>query len=163
MQEMKRKILSFVFSAMALLTPAGAVADEASDEAVGKSIRQEFGILRGNYFVRGRRVSDQIMMGLGIPNPERKISDGNFLLSGCRRHDCPEKSAVIVTPTDAMLAASMIYFPCSMEKAAPDCFKTPHLRIFMKKKNDRPAFVQELQDWAAREGYKGAAETEILH
>ena len=32
----------------------------------------------------------------------------------------------------------------------------------MKKKNDLPALVQELQDWAAREGYTGAAERQFL-
>jgi hypothetical protein len=158
----KNRILSFVIPAIALLFPAKATAEEVSPPAVAKSIRQEFGPLRGDYFVRNRRVSDQIIMGLGIPNPERKISDGNFLQSGCRRHYCPEKSAVLVTPSGMMLAAGMIYFPCSGEKAAPDCFETPHLRIFMKKKHDRPGFVQELQDWAVRVGYKGAAQTEIL-
>ena len=56
----------------------------------------------------------------------------------------------------------MIYFPCSAVKAAPDCFKNPHLRIFMKKKNDRPDFVQELNEWAVRVGYKGTTERETL-
>ena len=159
---MKCKTLSFVFSAVALMSLAKAAADEVSHPAVAKSIRQEFGTLRGDYFV-DRLVSDQIIMGLGIPNPERKISDGIFLQSGCRRHSCDEKSAVIVTPAGTMLAAGMIYSPCSVEKAAPDCFKISYLKIFMKKKNDRPVFVQELQNWAASVGYKGdAAETQIL-
>lgn len=160
---MKRKIPPFVFSAIALLSPAKIAADEVSHPAVGKSIRQELGNLRGDYFVRGGGVSDQIIMGLGIPNPEKKISDGNFLQSGCRRHSCDEKSAVIVTPAGTMLAAGMIYSPCSVNNAAPDCFMTVHLKIFMKKKNNRPAFVQELQNWATGVGYKGGpAETQIL-
>jgi hypothetical protein len=166
MADMKCKTLSFVFSAIALLSLAKAAADEVSHPAVAKSIRQEFGTLRGDYFV-DRLVSDQIIMGLGIPNPERKISDGIFLQSGCRRHSCDEKSAVIVTAKGAMLAAGMIYLRCGGDPVerpyAPpvSCTLAPHLRIFMKEKNDRPAFVQELQDWAARVGYKGSAAERI--
>jgi hypothetical protein len=156
---MMRKTLSFAFSAVVFFSAASAAENEVSGPAIAKSIRQEFGRLRGDYYVPGRRVSDQIIMGLGIPNPDRKISDGNVLQSGCRRHSCDEKSAVIVTPAGAMLAAALIHFRCDPR----DCDSVPHLTMFMKQKNDRPAFVQELQDWAARVGYKGgAAEKQIL-
>jgi hypothetical protein len=159
---MKSKILSFVFSAAALLAPASAATLDRYSPGVAKSVHQEFGGIRADYFTSAR-VSEQIMMGLGIPNPTRSLSDGNSLISGCRRHSCDEKSAIIATPAGTMLAAGMIYFPCSGKNAAPDCFKTPQLKLFMEKKNNRPDFVQELKDWAARVGYKGgAAEIEIL-
>jgi hypothetical protein len=163
MSNMKRKIITLAFLASALSAPGRAATPDLYTPAIAKSVLHEFGGMRRDYFVPGRRVSDQIMMGLGIPDPTKRLADGNYLISGCRQHSCTEKSAVIVTPAGTMLAAGIIYFPCAMEKAAQDCFMTPYLRIFTKKKNDRPAFVQELQDWAAREGFKGAPETEILH
>jgi len=164
---MKRKILFFVFSAAALLAPVRAATLDHYSPDVAKSVRLGFGDIRGDYFV-DRPVSDQIMMGLGIPNPTKSLADGNYLISGCRRHSCDEKSAVIVTAKGATLAAGIIYFRCGGDPvkrpSAPpvDCTLGPHLRIFMKQKNDRPAFAQELQDWAAREGYKGTPETQIL-
>lgn len=163
---MKSKILPFVFSAVALLAPARAATDDVPSDALVKSVHREFGGIRYDYFVPGRRVSKQVMMGLGIPNPARHVADGNILISGCRPHSCDEKSAVIVTPAGAMLAASLIYLSCDgdMDKRRPavDCKLRPHLRIFIKQKNDRPALVQELKDWAAREGFTGAAEKQIL-
>ncbi|HSS12560.1 MAG TPA: hypothetical protein VLL04_01620 [Rhizomicrobium sp.] len=154
---MNRKILSFVFSAIALFAPTGAYALDHYSPQVAKSVRHEFGGIRQDYFTSGR-VSDQVMMGLGIPDPTKPLTDGNYLISGCRHHNCPEKSAVIVTPAGTMLAAGLIHFRCTPR----DCDSVPHLTIFMTKRNDRPAFVQELQDWAAREGYKGAAERQTL-
>ena len=156
---MKYKILSLVFAAAALLAPARAATLDHYSPDVAKSVRLEFGGIRKGYFVPGWRVSDQIMTGLGIPNPTKRLADGNYLISGCRQHSCDEKSALIVTQAGAMLAAGLIHFRCSRQ----ECDTVPHLTIFMKKKNDRPAFVQELQDWAVRQGYKGASETQILH
>ena len=163
---MKRKILPFVFSAVALLAPARAATDDVPSDALVKSVHREFGGIRHNYFGRRWRVSEQVMMGLGIPNPARHVADGNYLISGCRRHSCDEKSAVIVTPAGAMLAAGLIYLSCDgdLDKRMPAvaCALRSHLRIFMKQKNDRTALVQELKDWAAREGFTGAAEKQIL-
>ena len=163
---MKSKILPLVFSVSALLAPARAATDGVSSPNIAKSVQQELGAVHGDYFVPNRPVSAQIMMGLGIPNPVRPIADGNLLRSGCRPHSCDEKSAVIVTPAGAMLAAGLIYLSCDgdLDKRRPavDCKLRPRLRIFMKQKNDRPALVQELKDWAAREGFTGAAEKQIL-
>ena len=161
---MKSNILSFVFSAIALSASAKAGTLDRYTPAVAKSVRQEFGGIRQDYFLPGRPVSDQVMMGLGIPNPNKLLPEGNTLISGCRRHSCDEKSAVIVTSAGAMLAAGMIYFSCSPKPGdrTRNCDFGPYFRIFLKKQNDRPDFVQELQDWAVRQGYKGAPETQIL-
>jgi len=163
---MNRKILPFVFSAAALLTPAGAATDDVSEPNFVKSIQHEFGAIRHDYFGRRLRLSEQIFREMGIPNPPRPSADGNILISGCRPHSCDEKSSVIVTPAGAMLAAGLIYFSCNgdldQRKSAVHCELRPHLMIFMKQKNDRPTLVQELKDWAAREGYTGAAEKQFL-
>jgi len=153
-----RKILPLVFLVAALAAPVQAATKDVSLPAVGKSLRQAFGGMRHDYFVPGRRVSDQIMMGLGVPNPPRPIADGNSLLSGCRPHSCDEKAAVIVTPAGAMLAAGLIYLGC--DQPTTDCAMAPHLTLFLQQKN--AAFARELQDWAVRQGYKGAAQTQIL-
>src|SRR5258708_2210594 len=159
-------ILPFVFAAVALLAPARAATDDVRWPAVVKTVQHEFGGIRHNYFGRNWRVSEQIIMGLGNPNPTRPIAHGNYLVSGCRPHSCDEKSSLIVTPAGALFAAGMIYLRCrgDMDKRKPlvACDFRPHFRIFMKQKNDRPALVQELQDWAAREGYTGAAERQFL-
>ncbi|HKX64135.1 MAG TPA: hypothetical protein VJM78_02420 [Rhizomicrobium sp.] len=163
---MKSKILLFIFSVAAVLTPVWAATDDIPWPAVVKSVRHEFRGIRYNYFGPNWLVNEQIIMGLGIPNPARHVADGNTLVSGCRPHSCDEKSAVIVTPAGAMLAAGLIYLSCDgdLDKKIPavDCKLRPRLRIFMKQKNDRPALAQELKDWAAREGFAGAAEKQIL-
>ena len=85
---MTRKILPLAFSAIAFSPPARAATPDLYTPAVSKSVDLEFGDIRRDYFVRGRRVSDQIMMGLGIPNPPKLLPEGNTLISGCRRHSC---------------------------------------------------------------------------
>ena len=161
---MTRKISAFVSLAMTLAAPVWAATDPVPPIALGKSVHREFGGIRHDYFFPGR-VSDQINLGQSIPNPPKLLPEGNTLISGCRVHSCDEKTAVIATGAGVMLAAGMIYLRCVPEKVerAQGCKMVTHLRIFLKQKNNRPDFVQELKEWAARVGYKGGdAEMQIL-
>lgn len=102
-------------------------------------------------------------MGLGIPDATVHLADGNYLQSGCRRHSCDEKAAIIVTPTGAMLAAGLIYFPCSLPPSLADnCELIPRLMVFEKRGNSQPVLLRELQDWAEHEGQIKATETKLL-
>jgi len=135
------------------LSGAGA-ADFDDGPALYKAIDKEIGPARGKYLGRGGLVSDQIGMALGHPWPTRQLADGNYLVSGCRPHDCPEKGAVVATPTGAVLAAGLINFPCAMDRkvAGIVCKKydtaPPVLTVFLRKKNNRPAILRDLKDWA---------------
>jgi len=161
---MKLKILVLVLSAAA--APARAASRDIPSDVLVKSVEHEFGGMRHNYIGRSWRVNEQIFMGMGVPNPDKTVADGNILISGCRRHSCDEKTAIIVTPAGAMLAAGMIYFRCpdDLDKRKPpvDCDYRPYFRIFLKRKNDRPALVQELKDWAAGEKFTGEPEKLFL-
>ena len=146
---MKLKLLALLFSVAVAVAPARAASNAISPDVVVKSVEHEFGGMRHNYFGRNWRVNEQIFMGMGVPNPDKPVADGNILMSGCRRHSCDEKSAIIVTRAGAMLAAGMIYFRCpdDLDKRKPpiDCDFRPYFRIFLKQKNNRPALVQELK------------------
>ena len=127
------------------------------------TVQKELGGLRGSYFVQNLLVSEQIVLGMGNPAPNVRLADGNYLASGCRQHECPEKSAVIVTPSGTMLAAALIYFPCiehskDLADAGSNCAQHRILALFVKQKNNRPALLKELQDWA--EGEVGAERKE---
>jgi hypothetical protein len=166
----KTGIWCCVFCVIAVLVPADAATDDASFPAVYKSIRHEFGSIRGGYFIPDRRVSEQIMMGLRIPYPTMHLADGNYLISGCRPHSCDEKASVIVTAAGVALMAGLIHFQCNQDPNKPNpapagavsCDLVPRFTILAKQRNNHPVLAQELRDWAAREGYDGATETRIV-
>jgi len=163
-------ILSGILFALAALTTARAATDRVSLPAVFKSVRHEFGSVRGSYFLPDKSVSEQIMMGLGIPNPTSQLADGNYLVSGCRPHSCDEKAAAIVTPAGATLVAGLINFRChqdaTKQNLAPAraviCDHDPRLTVFAKQKNNQPVLTQELQDWAMRERHVHTTEMQVL-
>jgi hypothetical protein len=144
--------LSAIF---ALVPLAHADAADFDDGPVlAKAIRKEFGSARGDYFVFGGLVSAQVGMGFGNSDPTRRLGDGNYLVSGCRHQSCDEKAAVIATPAGAVLAAGLINFPCVFHRKVTgvECRKNstdpPVLTVFVKKRNNQPAILQDLKDWA---------------
>ena len=170
---MKLELLSGAFLALASLAAIGEPAKEPAGPAIFKAVLHEVRGMRGNYFGPGWYVIDQLMEGQGIPDPAVALPDGNFLVSGCRRHSCDEKSAVIVTPEPKMLAAGLINFHCRPDHSIPqghsihipatcDDLDHPTLTIFVKKKNDRPELTQVLRDWAEREAKVQTFETRII-
>lgn len=156
---MKTAILSGAFLAMAALAADGAPAKAPSGPAVFKAVLHEVRGMRGNYFGPGWYVIDQLMEGQNTIVDTDTLPDGNFMLSGCRRHSCTEKSALIVTPEPKFLAAGLINFHCRPDHTVPQghsihipatCDDDPTLTIFVKKKNERPELIQPLKDWAGR-------------
>ena len=158
---MKATILSSVFLTMAALAADGAPAKPPTNYTIFSAVLHEVRGMRGSYMGPGWYVIDQLMSGMGIPEPTATLPDGNFLVSGCRRHSCDEKSAVIVTPEPKMLAAGLINFHCRPDHTIPQgnsihipatCndLDNPVLTIFVKKKNERPELIQPLKDWAER-------------
>lgn len=160
-----RKTSILLLSLLCLMAPLESVraAGPLDSQRLYGSVQKELGGLRGNYFVQNLLVSEQIVMGMGNPAPNVRLADGNYLASGCRQHQCPEKAAVVVAPTGAMLAAALIYFPCiehakELAQAGSNCAQHRILALFVKQKNSRPALLKDLQDWA--EGEIGAERNE---
>ena len=117
------------------------------------SIDRSFGKLRGWYFLPGYSlVSTQIYLGMGIPNPTRMLGDGNYLVSGFRWHSADEKAAVIASADRTMMAAGIIYYPCSKPPHNINCLKDRRRIVFVARKNDTPGLLQDMQDWADHEG-----------
>jgi len=169
---MKLGILSGVFLITISLVAAAAPAKEPSGPAVFKAVLHEVRGMRGNYLGPGWYVIDQLMEGQNTPYPTVTLPDGNFLISGCRRHSCDlEKSAVIVTPEPEMLAAGLINFHCRPDPTKPrghrihrptTCDDESRLTIFVKKKNNKSELTQVLRDWAEREAKVQVFETRII-
>lgn len=166
----KAGILPCIFFVAAYLATANAATEKVSMPAVYRSVQHEFGSDRGSYFVPDKPVSEQIIMGLGIPNPTVPLAEGNYLVSGCRPHSCDEKAAVIVTPTGMILMAGLINFHCHRDVAknsptpagAVICEHDPRLTVLVTRKNNQPALAQELRDWAERESQIRVTETQVL-
>ncbi len=126
-----------------------------------KSAKQFFGLRKGNYFVQGRLLSDQVFIGMEIPDPVLRLADGNYLESGCRRHSCDEKGALIVTPAGKILAAGLITFHCgriSVHEVSCD----PQLTMFVKETSDQSMLLHELKGWAERNKSTAPEEIKIL-
>ena len=113
-------VLCFLLVALAT---AATAADKISMQRVYSSVRSEFGAIYGSYFLPDRLVSEQIIMGLGIPDPTVELPGGNYLVSGCRPHSCDEKAAAIVTPAGVVLMAGLINFHCRRGLTGSKFFK----------------------------------------
>ena len=122
--------------------------------------------MRGSYFLPDRRVSEQILMGLGgPPDPTVWLSGGSTLISACRQHSCDEKAAVVVSKGGQLLAAGLISFHCRHIAGAsfPEtCDDKSVLTLFLRHRKGRETYAQELRAWAAREAVTGPAETRTI-
>ena len=122
--------------------------DRELERKAAISLRQQVGKLRGTYFYKGL-VVHQIGDGWAIPDPTIRLKDGNYLMSGCRRHYCPEKSAIIVRPNGTVVAAGLINFRCAYDPhPRKDCVYRPRMTIFVQAANDDPDKLKPLYDWA---------------
>jgi hypothetical protein len=113
--------------------------------------------LRADYFQSGGTVSDQIAIGMGVPDKPVKQNDGTWLVAGCRPKSCDEKSAIIATSGGEALAAAIVHYACAKKNSAEDCATRPILTIFVRSFVTSPDVPRNLQDWARREvaQYKG--------
>ncbi len=107
--------------------------------------------LRADYFYSGGTVSDQIAVGMGVPDKPVKQDDGTWLVAGCRPHSCDEKSAIIATSGGEALAAAIVHYPCGKKPAVEDCLTKPILTIFLRSFVTSPDVPRNLQTWARRE------------
>ncbi|MGD0193180.1 MAG: hypothetical protein ABSD74_20790 [Rhizomicrobium sp.] len=141
--------------------PAALAAAETTDPTYA-SLNRDFGHLKGNYVGTIKwPVSRQIEECLTVPDDNKTaLADGNTLVSGCRRHDCEEKAAVITGHDGKELAAGLINFHCT--RSSVNCDDAPHLSIFVKRKNLGPALVSELQAWAKTAANATISETVVV-
>src|SRR5689334_20284460 len=73
-----------------------------------ESLRLFFGPLRASYNIPGQLVSIQVGDALELASPDVQLLGGNTLVSGCRRHDCEEKAAIVVNAEGQVLTAGLI-------------------------------------------------------
>src|SRR4051812_41880299 len=132
-----------VLATIPLVSASAQPTNESS--AVMRSIRSELGHLRGDYGDVVEPAWGPVIVELQNAEPVERLADGNYLLAGCRMHSCGEKAAVIVRPDGSMVAAGLINLHCG---AVYGCLERTVLTILVKRKNDRPAVRQILQEWA---------------
>jgi hypothetical protein len=129
------------------------------------SAQRQLGSMRGDYFVPNALVSEQLSMGLGIPNPIRRSSGGINLVSGCRIHSCDEKAAIVATNDGRALAVSLIYFPCHNQRGKSGrirevCEGKPRQDIFLERRSVDAE--NDLRAWAQRESGPMQVEVRII-
>jgi hypothetical protein len=98
-------------------------------------------------------VSEQLSMGLGLPDPPQPLAHGTTLFSGCRVHSCDEKAAIVAAHDGTALAFSLIYFPCDNQRAKAGamreiCANKPRQKIFLKRRS--VDVERSLEGWGQR-------------
>ena len=128
-----------------------------------KSLRRDFGAMRGSYLMPDALVSEQILESMGVPDQTFGLSDGNYLVSGCRVHSCDEKSAIIANSDGTPMASALIHFHCHVAKhGVVNCDVSPRLTLFLKPSSDQVLLSQELEAWASSKAAIGSIETRLL-
>jgi len=139
---------------------------EISKPTISRSLSHEFGAARGSFLVPSGLISEQIMMALGIPNPDLQLASGEYLVSGCRPHSCDEKAAVIVTPRGMVMAAGLINFHCHRlftKSGKPiRCDARPRLTLFLKQNSSRFDLKRQLKNWASHQTLIETTEIHLL-
>jgi hypothetical protein len=149
------------FIGMFAVVLGAAAAASGADNALYTSLTHDFGRLKGNYVGSSAwPVSRQIDECLSIPGDTKSLPDGDTLVSGCRQHSCDEKAAVITGHGGKAIAAALINFHCTKQVSA--CENAPHLTIFVRTKNNRPALTKELQAWAKEAENATTTETVVV-
>jgi hypothetical protein len=78
------------------------------------ALKAFFGNARGDYLMPGALVWKQAREALGgPPDAPLRLKDGNLLFAACRAHSCPEKGAMVVTPTGKIRAAALLHYFCT--------------------------------------------------
>jgi hypothetical protein len=115
-------------------------------------LRAFLGDARGSYLFDNAPVVDQIgdVLG-GPPDPPKRLATGEWVFSACREHDCPEKGAVVLSPSNQIIAIGLLSYDChKTPPGQPGCELSPELTIFVQHQIGmaRQPFYAALVDWA---------------
>ena len=152
---MRSMLRLFCLLGMTVLVPVAASGQDKSllrDPAITSMSAHAKG-LRGDYFYPGGSVSDQIGVGMSIPDDIVKQDDGTWLVSGCRHGNCTEKSAIVVTARGEALAAAILHFHCRpyMKKTkSGGCGDDYTLTILLRPSTTSASVSWNLRDWATK-------------
>jgi hypothetical protein len=105
-----------------------------------------FGTARGDYLMPNAPLWKQAREALGGP-PEAplRLKDGNLLFSACRAHSCPEKGAMVVTPTGRIVAAALLHYHCT----PAGCADNARLALFYRQPAEADGLaMRALIGWA---------------
>lgn len=156
---MRSTCLIFILLLFLLGAPTFAAPNVAN---LPPSLRAFFGTMRGDFFLPRHLISQQVMLGLSIPDPLPKqrsvtVPDGMTLISGCRLHSCDEKAAVVVDGRGNVSGAALINFRC---RPSGMCWKEPILTIFLRHNDDKVATT--FRDWAEIKGVNKSSEVILV-
>ncbi len=150
------KYVRLLCLAVALTLPAAATAQDtrlAPSEWRTVQLMRLTGGLSGDYIRPQMPLQWAITSALdGPPEPDVRLSQGWRLESGCRRHSCDEKAALLWDGADRLRAAALIHYSCSAPGLLPPgerpCDVEPTLTV-VQYPEDAAATRQPLLDWAA--------------
>jgi len=83
---------------------------QPSRDAAMQTFSLYAGKLRGDFFFKNGGVSDQVGLGMSIPDRPVRQDDGTWLVAGCRVKSCTEKAAIIATSGGEALAGGILYY-----------------------------------------------------
>jgi hypothetical protein len=151
--------LAFLMTGMPSIGPALAedkklVPHEMPDTtAAYYAVRRFLGDLRGDYTLAWEPTYSQVSDALTVPDPLLRLGDGAALVSGCRRHSCMEKAAVVMSAKGEAVAVGIIHANCHFVRGAgkprkkPDYNCTDSMRLTMFLTRDG-AYREVLESWA---------------
>ena len=83
----------------------------------------------------------------GPPDEPKRLSNGNYLFTACMAHSCPNKGAVILTPSGRIVALGMIDY----DEAQRDFDYLPVLAIAVEKQTPLMSVSEPLKNWASEQ------------
>lgn len=103
---------------------------------------------RTNFFDRRNAslVDDLFAVLGGPPDAPRRLSDGSYLFTACRAHDCPQKGAVILSERGDIHAAAMITE--KSRKTKDDLIFHLSFDVFVRNDRLSPVWRSALEQWA---------------
>src|SRR3954468_21824961 len=78
------------------------------------ALDQYFGNVRGTYTERNALIADQVGLAMSTPYDDERLPSGDFIVSGCRSHECFLKGVAVVTPSGSIRVAGLIYYLCAL-------------------------------------------------
>lgn len=131
---------------------------------------------RGDYFVPGERIAEQIDQGLsGAPDPEVDLGEGLRFLSAARLHSGRDRAAVVLDSGNQVVYAALLNHACHRVSVAAtgavtpgaladvktQCDQTAHVTIFAHEKPSR-RMQTVFANWARRYDRNAIVELRIF-
>jgi len=101
------------------------------DTGFKAELKKFFGESQGDLILPKTPLFNQVLVGLGGPPDDIRISGALAIASACRAHSCDEKAAVVIKCPSTIIAAGTLSFHCR-ERSGVSCETHRTLDLYFK-------------------------------